>query len=113
MGKNYQMKITKTYLRNLVREEQNRLAEEEASATAPAGAPATAGAKRSSKVKDVEAAQQRTGTQVDKKMASVTADADIVPLAASQAVKVLKNSKNPLALVPKIVAAIKSQLGAK
>lgn len=101
------MKVTKTYLRNLIREERNRLAEEGEMATAPAGA------KKSSKITDVEAAQQRTGTQVDKKMASVTADADIVPLAASQAVKVLKNSKNPAALVPKVLAAIKSQLGAK
>lgn len=104
------MKITKTYLRKLIREEHRRLAE--ADPAAPAAA-APAAAKKSSKIKDVEAAQQRTGTQVDKKMATVTADADIVPLAASQAVKVLKNSKNPAALVPKVLAAIKNQLGAK
>ena len=108
------MKITKTYLRKLIREERRRLAEADPAAPAAAAAAAApAGAKKSSKIKDVESAQQRTGTQVDKKMASVTADADIVPLAASQAVKVLKNSKNPAALVPKVLAAIKSQLGAK
>ena len=104
------MKLTKNYITRLIREEIGKVLEQEPAA-APAGAPA--GAKKSSKIKDVEAAQQRTGSQVDKKMAAVTADADIVPLAASQAVKVIKQSKNPAALVPKVLAAIKSQLGAK
>jgi hypothetical protein len=106
MGKTDQMKLTKNYIARLIREELENVLEQ-----APAVAPA--GAKKSSKIKDVEAAQQRTGSQVDKKMAAVTADADIVPLAASQAVKVIKRSKNPAALVPKVLAAIKSQLGAK
>ena len=104
------MKLTKNYITRLIREEIGRVLEQ-APAAAPAGAPA--GAKKSSKIKDVEAAQQRTGSQVDKKMSTVTADADIVHLAASQALKVMKNSKNPTALVPKVMAAIKSQLGAK
>ena len=104
------MKLTKNYITRLIREEIGKVLEQEPAA-APAGAPA--GAKKSSKVTDVETAQQRTGSQVDKKMSAVTSDADIVPLAASQALKVLKNSKNPAALVPKVLAAIKSQLGAK
>ena len=98
------MKLTKNYIARLIREELESVLEQ---------TPAPAGAKVSSKIKDVESAQQRTGAQVDKKMASVTADADIVPLAASQAVKVLKNSKNPAALVPKVLAAIKNQLSAE
>ena len=100
------MRLTKSYIANLIREEIGNVLEQ-----APAAAPA--GAKKSSKIKDVEAAQQRTGSQVDKKMATVTADADIIPLAASQAVRVMKNSKNPALLVPKVLAAIKSQLGGK
>ncbi len=100
------MKLTKNYITRLIREELENVLEQE-----PAVAPA--GAKKSSKITDVETAQQRSGAQVDKKMSAVTSDADIVPLAASQAVKVIKNSKNPAALVPKVLAAIKSQLGAK
>tara|TARA_B100001094_G_scaffold272916_1_gene279002 strand:+ start:1018 stop:1314 length:297 start_codon:yes stop_codon:yes gene_type:complete len=98
------MKLTKKYITQLIREELENVFEQ---------TPDPTGANVSSKIKDVEAAQQRTGQQVDKKMASVTTDADIVPLAASQAVKVLKNSKNPAALIPKVLAAIKSQVGAK